>query len=53
MRIRSMCSLYPTTRVQNTECKIQNTKYRITESTPHLNGGAKELRLVLFTPARN
>ena len=49
MRIRSMCSLYPTTRVQNTEYKIQNTKYRITESTPHLNRDAEELRLVLFT----
>ena len=48
MRIRSMCSLYPTTRIQNTEYKIQNTKYRITESIPHLNGGAKELRLVLL-----
>ena len=35
-------------RIQNTKYRIQNTEYRITESIPHLNRGANELRLVLL-----
>ena len=50
MRIRSMCSLYPTTRIQNAEYKIQNTEYRIQNHRIQdiINGGANELRLVLL-----